>query len=241
MTRHVPTRHDVLRGRSVRPSPSPRVFSWCADADVPLPSSRRSSRRSGSCATCSTSRTRAWRTWSSAGKTRSRRRALERFGANDDVSNSLEGAWRRVVSSWAGASARSGSSCASIGLDRDAPAGTPSNSVSVTREDERAQKEGSATADTRHRPRRLAEMETGSPDRSRRLRPGAAARRRRRRGRPAAFAPFRGVPEDGVAREALRDAFEDLLVRLREEDEGAAGSRRGGGDVEREKASGRAV
>ena len=90
-------------------APPPRVFSWCADADVPLPSSRRSSRRSGSCATCGTSRTRAWRTWSSAGKTRSRRRASRTLRRERRRLELARGAWRRVVSSWAGASARSGS------------------------------------------------------------------------------------------------------------------------------------
>ena len=123
-------------------------------------------------------------------------RALERFGANDDVSSSLEGGVASCREFLGGCERTIRIMRAD---DRAAPAGTPSNSVSVTREDETHKKEGSATADTRHRPRRLAEMETGSPTGARRRR-----RRRRRRGRPAAFAPFRGVPEDGVARGPAR-------------------------------------
>ena len=89
-------------------------------------------------------------------------RALERFGANDDASSSLEGGVASCREFLGGCERTIRIMRAD---DRAAPAGTPSNSVSVTREDETHAKEGSATADTRHRPRRLAEIETGSPDR----------------------------------------------------------------------------
>ena len=154
-------------------------------------------------------------------------RALERFGANDDASSSLEGGVASCREFLGGCERTIRIMRAD---DRAAPTGTPSNSVSVTREDETHKKEGSATADTRHRPRRLAEMETGSPDR------GLAAAAAAAEDDPPRSRLFVVCPKT-ASREALRDAFEDLLVRLREEDEGAAGSRRGGGDVEREKAS----
>jgi len=153
-------------------------------------------------------------------------RALERFGANDDASSSLEGGVASCREFLGGCERTIRIMRAD---DRAAPAGTPSNSVSVTREDETHAKEGSATADTRHRPRRLAEMETGSPDR------GLAAAAAAAEDDPPRSRLFVVCPKT-ASREALRDAFEDLLVRLREEDEGAAGGR-GGGDVEREKAS----
>ena len=154
-------------------------------------------------------------------------RALERFGANDDASSSLEGGVASCREFLGGCERTIRIMRAD---DRAAPAGTPSNSVSVTREDETHKQEGSATADTRHRPRRLAEMETGSPDR------GLAAAAAAAEDDPPRSRLFVVCPKT-ASREALRDAFEDLLVRLCEEDEGAAGSRRGGGDVEREKAS----
>jgi hypothetical protein len=153
-------------------------------------------------------------------------RALERFGANDDASSSLEGGVASCREFLGGCERTIRIMRAD---DRAAPAGTPSNSVSVTREDETHAKEGSATADTRHRPRRLAEIETGSPDR------GLAAAAAAAEDDPPRSRLFVVCPKT-ASREALRDAFEDLLVRLREEDEGAAGGR-GGGDVEREKAS----
>ena len=230
VTRHVPTQARCPPGafRPTEPLP-PRVFSWCADADVPLPSSRRSSRRSGSCATCGTSRTRAWRTWSSAGKTRSRRRALSNASARTTTPRARSrGAWRRVVSSWAGASARSGS-CAPTTAPR--PRGPPrTRSPSPER-----------TKRTKRRARRRPTRDIARVV-SRRWRPARRTGGRRRRRRAAAEDdPPRSrlfvVCPKTASREALRDAFEDLLVRLREEDEGAAGSRRGGGDVEREKAS----
>ena len=120
-------------------------------------------------------------------------RALERFGANDDASSSLEGGVASCREFLGGCERTIRIMRAD---DRAAPTGTPSNSVSVTREDETHKKEGSATADTRHRPRRLAEMETGSPDRgsprappprtTRRVRAFSWCARRRRRARPCA-------------------------------------------------------
>jgi hypothetical protein len=140
-------------------------------------------------------------------------RALERFGANDDASSSLEGGVASCREFLGGCERTIRIMRAD---DRAAPAGTPSNSVSVTREDETHAKEGSATADTRHRPRRLAEIETGSPDR------GLAAAAAAAEDDPPRSRLFVVCPKT-ASREALRDAFEDLLVRLREEDEGAAG------------------
>ena len=116
-------------------------------------------------------------------------RALERFGANDDVSSSLEGGVASCREFLGGCERTIRIMRAD---DRAAPAGTPSNSVSVTREDETHKKEGSATADTA-RPR-LAEG-TGSPDRElaagppgrRRVRAFSWCARRRRRARPCAM------------------------------------------------------
>ena len=196
VTRHVPTQARCPPGafRPTEPLP-PRVFSWCADADVPLPSSRRSSRRSGSCATCGTSRTRAWRTWSSAGKTRSRRRALSNASARTTTSRARSrGAWRRVVSSWAGASARSGSCAPTTAPRPRGPPRTRSPSPERTKRTKRRARRRPTRDIARVVSRRWrpARRTGGSPPppppprTTRRVRAFSWCARRRRRARPCA-------------------------------------------------------
>ena len=162
-------------------------------------------------------------------------RALERFGANDDALSSLEGGVASCREFLGGCERTIRIMRAD---DHVAPAGTPSNSVSVSLDVAHA-KEGSATADTARA--RLAEAETGSPDRGIGAAAAAAAAAEDDPPRSRLFV----VCPKNTTRETLRDAFEDLLVRLCEEDEGAAGATPdeatgdcgGGGDAADEKAS----
>ena len=159
-------------------------------------------------------------------------RALERFGANDDALSSLEGGVASCREFLGGCERTIRIMRAD---DHVAPAGTPSNSVSVSLDVAHA-KEGAATADTART--RLAEAETGTPDRG--SGGGAAAEDDPPRSRLFVVCP------KNTSRETLRDAFEDLLVSLREEDEGAAeaargdaaGDRGGGGDAAAANAAG---
>ena len=152
-------------------------------------------------------------------------RALERFGANDDASSSLEGGVASCREFLGGCER-------TIKIMRAdyhaAPAGTPSHSVSVSVGAADAE-EDSATADTARA--RLAEIETGSPDR------GIGAAAAAAEDDPPRSRLFVVCPKN-ASQETLRDAFVNLLVRLREEDESAAGDRdRCRGDAADEKAS----
>ena len=152
-------------------------------------------------------------------------RALERFGANDDASSSLEGGVASCREFLGGCERTIKIMRAD---DHAAPAGTPSHSVSVSVGAADAE-EDSATADTARA--RLAEIETGSPDRW----IGAAAAAAE--DDPPRSRLFVVCPKN-ASQETLRDAFVNLLVRLREEDESAAGDRdRCRGDAADEKAS----
>ena len=152
-------------------------------------------------------------------------RALERFGANDDASSSLEGGVASCREFLGGCERTIKIMRAD---DHAAPAGTPSHSVSVSVGVADAE-EDSATADTARA--RLAEIETGSPDR------GIGAAAAAAEDDPPRSRLFVVCPKN-ASQEALRDAFVNLLVRLREEDESAAGDRdRCRGDAADEKAS----
>ena len=159
-------------------------------------------------------------------------RALERFGANDDASSSLEGGVASCREFLGGCERTIKIMRAD---DHAAPAGTPSHSVSVSVGVADAE-EDSATADT---PRaRLAEIDPSSPDRG----IGAAAAAAAAEDDPPRSRLFVVCPKN-ASQDTLRDAFVTLLVRLREEDETAAGDRdKARGDAaekekEKEKAS----
>lgn len=156
-------------------------------------------------------------------------RALERFGANDDASSSLEGGVASCREFLGGCERTIKIMRAD---DQAAPAGTPSHSVSVSVGVADAE-EDSATADT---PRaRLAEIDPSSPDR------GIGAAAAAAEDDPPRSRLFVVCPKN-ASQETLHDAFVNLLVRLREEDETAAGDRdKARGDAadekEKEKAS----